>query len=158
MRIPPQVALAAVVLALGPLLIAAPGLAGSGVSGWMLQLGRGAGIAGMTCFLLAAILSVRIPGLDPWLGGLTAVWRLHHLLGAAAFLLLMAHPLLLGLSAADAGGAVRHAQPVSPYHVGAKYRQALAVNLGDGAGTRLLKYQYSFDDDNLQYTWNDRNQ
>lgn len=100
MRIPRFVAVAAVLLALVPLFLAAPQLTGSGVSGWLYQAGRGAGIAGMTCFLMAAILSVRIPGLDPWLGGLTAVWRLHHLLGAAAFLLLMAHPLLLALSAA----------------------------------------------------------
>ncbi len=58
----------------------------------------------------------------------------------------------------DADGAVRHEQAVSVYHIGARYRQALAVNLGDGAGTRLLKYQYSFDDGRYQYTWNDRNQ
>ncbi|MGF1610324.1 MAG: multiheme c-type cytochrome [Kiloniellales bacterium] len=58
----------------------------------------------------------------------------------------------------DAGGAVRHEQSVSPYHIGAKHRQALAVNLGDGAGTRLLKYQYSFDDGAYQHTWRDRNQ
>jgi mono/diheme cytochrome c family protein len=55
-------------------------------------------------------------------------------------------------------GAVRHERSVALYHVGAKYRQALAVNLGDGAGTRLLKYQYSFDDGAHQYTWRDRNQ
>ncbi|MDZ7841712.1 MAG: ferredoxin reductase family protein [Gammaproteobacteria bacterium] len=97
MRIPRPVAIAAVLLALLPLMLAAPALAGSG---WLYGLGRATGIAGMTCFLLAAILSVRIPGVDPWLGGLTTVWRLHHLLGAAAFLLLMAHPLLLALSAA----------------------------------------------------------
>lgn len=99
MRIPSTVAAATIVLILLPLILAAPDLAGAG-SDPLHQLGRAAGIAGTTCFLFAAILSVRIPGLDPRLGGLTAVWRLHHLLGAASFLLLMAHPLLLGLSAA----------------------------------------------------------
>jgi hypothetical protein len=58
----------------------------------------------------------------------------------------------------DAAGQVRHEQSVALYHIGARYRQALAVNLGDGAGTRLLKYQYSFDDGAHQYTWRDRNQ
>lgn len=58
----------------------------------------------------------------------------------------------------DADDRVLHRQPVSPYHIGARYRQALAVNLGDGAGSRLLKYQYSFDDGVYQYTWRDRNQ
>ncbi|MDZ7841713.1 MAG: cytochrome b5 domain-containing protein [Gammaproteobacteria bacterium] len=58
----------------------------------------------------------------------------------------------------DADGAVRREQAATLYHIGARYRQALAVNLGDGAGTRLLKYQYSFDDGRYQYTWNDRNQ
>ncbi len=99
MRIPPVVAAATVVVVASPLLLAAPHLTATGVSGWLQETGRAAGIAGMTCLLMAAILSVRIPGLDLWLGGLTAVWRLHHLLGAAAFLLLMAHPLLLALAA-----------------------------------------------------------
>jgi predicted ferric reductase len=100
MRIPPPITAATIFLALLPLLLAAPQLLGGGTSDLLHQLGRATGIAGTTCFLLAAVLSARIPGIDPWLGGLTAVWRLHHLLGAASFLLLMAHPLLLGLSAA----------------------------------------------------------
>lgn len=58
----------------------------------------------------------------------------------------------------DPTGSELHRRDVSPYHVGAKYRQALAVNIGDGAGTRLLKYQYSFDDGAHQHTWRDRNQ
>lgn len=58
----------------------------------------------------------------------------------------------------DAAGSIRHEKAISVYHVGAKYRQALAVNLGEGAGTRLLKYQYSFDDGAYQFTWRDRNQ
>jgi len=61
-------------------------------------LGREAGVAGLSCLLLAALLSVR--ALDSRLGGLSRLWKVHHLLGAAAFLLLMAHPLLLSFDAA----------------------------------------------------------
>jgi len=100
MRIPVTVAAATIALVLLPLVLAAPELVADGAGSRLHRLGRATAIAGTTCFLLAAILSVRIPGLDARLGGLTAIWRLHHLLGAAAFLLLMAHPLLLGLSAA----------------------------------------------------------
>lgn len=64
-------------------------------------LGRLAGIAGLSCLLLAATLSVRLPGFDRLFGGLTSMWRTHHYLGAAAFFLLLAHPLLLGFAAAD---------------------------------------------------------
>ena len=63
-------------------------------------LGRLTGIAGLTCLLLAAALIVRVPGFDRLFGGLTHLWRTHHLLGAAALLLLLAHPLLLAFSAA----------------------------------------------------------
>ncbi len=45
-------------------------------------------------------MSVRAPRLDGWFGGLTRQWKIHHVLGAAAFLLLMAHPLLLSFAAA----------------------------------------------------------
>ena len=58
----------------------------------------------------------------------------------------------------DQAGEALHRIDVSPYHIGQRYRQALAVNLGDGEGTRLLKYQYSFDDGAYQHTWRDRNQ
>lgn len=61
-------------------------------------IGRLAGIAGMGLFLVAAIASFRIVGLDSWFGGLTELWKTHHLLGAVAFLLLLAHPLLLALA------------------------------------------------------------
>lgn len=58
-----------------------------------------AGVLGLAFYLLAAILSVRIPRLDAWFGGLTRLWKIHHVLGAASFLLLMAHPLLLAFAA-----------------------------------------------------------
>lgn len=63
-------------------------------------LGRMTGIAGLSMLLLAAILSCRVPGVDQPFGGLTKLWKTHHRLGAAAFLLLMAHPVLLAVSAA----------------------------------------------------------
>jgi predicted ferric reductase len=61
--------------------------------------GRLSGILGLTALLLAAAVSVRIPGFDRWFGGLTRLWKRHHYLGLASFLLLMAHPLLLAFAA-----------------------------------------------------------
>lgn len=69
------------------------------------SLGRLAGITGLVWLLLAMLLSIRIPGLDRPLGGLTRVWHIHHHLGAASFLLLLLHPLLLALAATPAGPA-----------------------------------------------------
>lgn len=65
-------------------------------------LGRLTGIAGLSLMLMAAVLSCRVPGFDEPFGGLTKLWRTHHLLAAAAFLLLLAHPLLLAFAAAEA--------------------------------------------------------
>jgi len=83
-----------------PTLIAAvfgwPGAADGGQ--WLGYLGRLAGVAGLAAMLVAAIISVRIPGLDPAFGGLTRLWKGHHYLGLAAFLLLMVHPVLMALS------------------------------------------------------------
>src|SRR5690606_36414218 len=62
------------------------------------SLGRLAGIAGLGLFLVAAIVSFRIPGFDRLFGGLTTLWRTHHLLGGVSFLLLLSHPLLLSLA------------------------------------------------------------
>src|SRR5690606_6244677 len=68
------------------------------VSSTLNALGRLAGIAGLGLFLVAAISCVRIIGFDRWFGGLTNLWKTHHLLGAWSFLLLLAHPLLLALA------------------------------------------------------------
>ncbi|MBI2385534.1 MAG: ferric reductase-like transmembrane domain-containing protein [Elusimicrobia bacterium] len=100
MSLPPRRMIGDAVLAL---LAAAPlawacGLGEGGPA--LLLLGRAAAVLGLSLLLLAAMTSVRIPGLDHWFGGLTRLWRIHHLLGAAAFLLLMAHPLLLSFAAA----------------------------------------------------------
>ena len=64
-------------------------------------LGRLTGIAGLTCLLLAAALIIRVPGFDRLFGGLISLWKIHHRLGAASLLLLLAHPLLLAFAAAD---------------------------------------------------------
>jgi len=62
--------------------------------------GTAAGVLGLSLLLLAAVISVRVPRLDVWFGGLTKLWKVHHLLGAASFVLVMAHPLLLAFASA----------------------------------------------------------
>lgn len=62
--------------------------------------GRLAGVAGLTMLLFAAILSARVPGFDRPFGGLTRLWRTHHLLGAWSLTFLLLHPLLLAFAAA----------------------------------------------------------
>jgi len=64
-------------------------------------LGRLTGIWGMALLLMAAALCCRVPGFDRPFGGLTKLWQLHHQLGAVAFLLLLAHPILLAFAAAQ---------------------------------------------------------
>ncbi|MBI5247778.1 MAG: oxidoreductase [Elusimicrobia bacterium] len=64
-------------------------------------LGHGAGVAALAAMLAAGALAARVPGGDLRLGGLARIWKVHHLLGAFSFLLVMAHPLLL----AQASGA-----------------------------------------------------
>lgn len=65
--------------------------------------GRITGVAGLALLLLAAALSARVPGFDQPFGGLTRLWRTHHLLGAWSLVFLLLHPLLLSLAAADYG-------------------------------------------------------
>jgi len=91
-------------LALVPTLIGLwflPSGAFASASSTLNALGRLAGIAGLGLFLMAAITCVRIIGFDRWFGGLTNLWKTHHLLGAWSFLLLLAHPLLLALANVD---------------------------------------------------------
>lgn len=63
--------------------------------------GRVAGILGLLMLLLAGVLSARIPGVDRYFGGLTKLWKTHHLLGAGSLLALMLHPWLLALESAS---------------------------------------------------------
>ena len=93
-----------------PLLLMAAGLDSADFAGraaLLNVLGRLTGVAGLSCLLVAAILSCRVPGIDRPFGGLTKLWKTHHRLGAAAWLLLLAHPPLLALSAA--GGSLNAA-------------------------------------------------
>lgn len=69
--------------------------------------GRLAGVAGLACLLVSACLSSRVPGFDRIFGGLTRLWQTHHLLGACAFLLLLAHPLLLAFARAESNSDAR---------------------------------------------------
>jgi predicted ferric reductase len=90
-----------------PLFLMAAGLHGADFAGSatvLNLLGRLTGVAGLSCLLVAAIRSCRVPGIDRPFGGLTKLWKTHHRLGAAAWLLLLAHPPLLALSAA--GGSM----------------------------------------------------
>lgn len=64
-------------------------------------LGRVTGIAGLGLMLVAGALICRVPGADRPFGGLTKMWQLHHRIGALAFLLILAHPVLLALGAAE---------------------------------------------------------
>ena len=64
-------------------------------------LGRLTGIAGLSLMLVATALCCRVPGFDLPFGGLTKLWQLHHQLGAAGFLCLLAHPLLLAFAATE---------------------------------------------------------
>lgn len=73
------------------------------VPGVLNVLGRLAGVLGLAFLLLSAALSARVPGFDLPFGGLTRLWNTHHLLGAAALLLLLSHPLLLAFSAQGYG-------------------------------------------------------
>lgn len=78
-------------------------------------LGRLTGVLGLSCLLLSAALSARVPGFDQPFGGLTRLWRVHHVLGASALLMLMAHPLLLALSAQTHGDGLAFATLFPPF-------------------------------------------
>jgi hypothetical protein len=64
----------------------------AGASGMLSLLRRASGILGLSCLLLAAVISVRVPG---WTAGSAShvSVEIHHVLRAGPFLLLMAHPL-----------------------------------------------------------------
>jgi len=97
----------AVALVLLPAFLVAAGLGAvpSGPAAWLDLAGRVCGAAGLACLLLAGAISVRVPGFDRAFGGLTRLWKLHHRLGLAAFLLVLAHPLLMALARAPSSPA-----------------------------------------------------
>ena len=91
-------------MALLPGLLALPFLSAADTASpgaWLNLLGRLTGIWGLSLLLVAAMLCCRVPGFDRPFGGLTKLWHLHNQLGAAGFLLLLAHPILLALAAVE---------------------------------------------------------
>lgn len=87
-----------------PLAVALPRLGGPDGPPelWLTWVGRVAGILGLAMMLLAGVVSCRVPGFDRPFGGLARLWRLHHWLGFAAFILVMVHTLALGFAAVPA--------------------------------------------------------
>lgn len=123
------VRLAALALALWPVLLLGWGIwtnMPADAAGWLRWLGRAAGVVGFAWLLLAMILSVRLARFDQAFGGLLRLWRIHHGFGAASFVLLMLHPLLLALAAVPGGPAAVLATLTPPV-------QAWAVWAGWGA-------------------------
>ena len=89
-----------VAVVLLPLLWAAPGLIAALDSSWAAissVLVRVSGILALSTFAAAALLSARVPRTDRWFGGQVRLWEIHKLLGFSAFLLVMAHVVLLAL-------------------------------------------------------------
>ncbi len=81
---------------------------------WLNTLGRLSGIWGLALLLVTALLCCRVPGFDRPFGGLTKLWHLHHQLGFLAFLLLLAHPVLLALAAVEVSMQAAVATLLSP--------------------------------------------
>ncbi|MFQ3789083.1 ferric reductase-like transmembrane domain-containing protein [Halomonas sp. A29] len=108
------------VVLLLPLAVALPrlgGLAGAPEQ-WLTWVGRGTGILGLSMMLLAGVVSCRVPGFDRPFGGLARLWRLHHWLGFAAFILVMVHVLALGLAAVPSSLAAAVATLFPPFSHG----------------------------------------
>lgn len=80
-----------------PVMVTVPGLPW-GAQDWLYSLAELVGVLALSAFLLAGMLSARIPGTDLWFGGLVRVWALHRWLGFSAFMLVMAHVLLSALA------------------------------------------------------------
>ncbi|MDI5932723.1 ferredoxin reductase family protein [Halomonas kalidii] len=102
LRYPKPGDIALVVALLVPLVVVLPRLGWPGAEGagaWLGWIGRTTGILGLAMLLLAAAVSIRLPGMDRWFGGLARLWHLHHWLGFGAFILVMIHALALGLAA-----------------------------------------------------------
>ncbi|HAA43993.1 MAG: oxidoreductase FAD-binding domain-containing protein [Halomonas sp. 54_146] len=100
-RFPTAGDVALIVLLLLPLAVALPRLGGffGSPEHWLNWVGRVSGILGLAMLLLAGAVSCRVPGFDRLFGGLARLWRIHHWLGFAAFMLVMLHALALGLAA-----------------------------------------------------------
>ncbi|MFO7649178.1 ferric reductase-like transmembrane domain-containing protein [Halomonas sp. 3H] len=111
---------ALVILLLLPLAVALPRLGGGAGPPelWLTWVGKVTGILGLAMMLLAGAVSCRVPGFDRPFGGLARLWRLHHWLGFAAFILVMVHALALGLAAVPASLDAAVATLFPPLSVG----------------------------------------
>lgn len=74
---------------------------GASAGSWLQWVGVSSGILGLSTMLLAAVVSIRLPGFDRYFGGLARLWGIHRWLGFASFMLVMVHVMALGLSAAS---------------------------------------------------------
>lgn len=103
-RLPKPGDIALIAALLLPLAVALPRLGGLGGPPelWLTWVGRVTGILALSMMLLAGLMSCRVPGFDRPFGGLARLWRLHHWLGFAAFILVMVHVLALGLASVPA--------------------------------------------------------
>lgn len=113
-------ALVAVVLALALWLVDWPALAQpAGVQGLLRALGILTGVAGTALWVMSLALMLRFAALDRRFGGLERQYFAHHLTGTLAYLMLLAHPVLLTAAAwvaapaAAAALALPWGQPVS---------------------------------------------
>lgn len=82
-------------LAITVILFVAAKFTGSGfVTSWLL-VSQLFSLVGVTLLCLSFVLSSRWRFVETWFGGLDKVYRLHHLLGGLAFVLLLHHPIFL---------------------------------------------------------------
>lgn len=59
------------------------------------SLGQMSALIGMTLFALTFVLSTRLRPIEKAIGGLDKVYHVHSMLGSSAFMLILAHPILL---------------------------------------------------------------
>jgi len=88
--------LAAVAVALACWLIDWPALAQpAGAQGLLRAMGILTGVAGTALWVASLVLMLRFPALDRRFGGLDRQYFAHHIAGTLAYLMLLAHPVLL---------------------------------------------------------------
>lgn len=73
---------------------------------WFRWCGRLIGVFGLTLLLLAALMSLRLPRLDIYFGGLPRLWTLHRLVGFLGFVGVLLHAWLLGFATVTQGRAL----------------------------------------------------
>lgn len=94
------------ILLILPLIIAFPRVLQhwqSGTGGQLRALALVSGVLGMSMMMIAATLSLRLPKLDRYFGGLPHIWLIHRGVGFGAFVLIMLHAWLLGFANVPAG-------------------------------------------------------